>query len=89
MRWPGWIPPAVLAIAALSGACGSRDVGLTVQMFAGPMDADDLQVISALSQDSVFPTGEMRWERRRGSALCIVQLDVGIIKLGANSGITA
>ncbi|CAM4393982.1 DUF2948 family protein [Palleronia rufa] len=28
------------------------------------MDADDLQVISALTQDAVFPITEMAWDRR-------------------------
>lgn len=36
------------------------------------MDTDDLQVISALTQDAVFPITEMRWERsRRRFALLI------------------
>ena len=30
----------------------------------GAMDADDLQVISALSQDAVFPITEMRWQAK-------------------------
>ena len=29
------------------------------------MDADDLPVVSALTQDAVFQAGEMRWERRQ------------------------
>lgn len=29
------------------------------------MDEDDLRVISALTQDAVFPITEMKWERRR------------------------
>lgn len=29
------------------------------------LEPDDLQVISALVQDSVFPVGEMKWDRRR------------------------
>ncbi|WP_299402515.1 DUF2948 family protein [uncultured Roseobacter sp.] len=29
----------------------------------GALDAEDLSVISALVQDSVFPASEMRWER--------------------------
>ncbi|MEJ2021177.1 MAG: DUF2948 family protein [Maritimibacter sp.] len=29
------------------------------------LDADDLQVISALAQDAVFPGSEMKWEPRR------------------------
>ncbi|KIN74934.1 DUF2948 domain containing protein [Sulfitobacter noctilucae] len=29
----------------------------------GAMDADDLQVISSLVQDAVFPASEMRWDR--------------------------
>ena len=28
------------------------------------LDADDLQVLSALSQDAVFPVGEMRWDTK-------------------------
>ncbi len=31
----------------------------------GAFDPDDLAVISALAQDSVFPATEMRWEPRR------------------------
>lgn len=30
----------------------------------GAMDAEDLQVISSLVQDAVFPGAEMRWDRR-------------------------
>lgn len=30
----------------------------------GAMDADDLSVISALTQDAVFPAQEMRWDRQ-------------------------
>jgi len=29
------------------------------------MDADDLQVISALVQDAVFPIAEMTWDQKR------------------------
>ena len=29
------------------------------------MDADDLQVVSALTQDAVFPITEMTWQKRR------------------------
>ena len=29
------------------------------------LDAEDLTVLSALTQDAVFPAGEMRWDRRR------------------------
>ena len=29
----------------------------------GAVDADDLQVISSLTQDAVFPASEMRWHR--------------------------
>ncbi|WP_439124195.1 DUF2948 family protein [Marivita sp.] len=29
------------------------------------MDADDLQVLSALCQDAVFPASEMQWQRRQ------------------------
>lgn len=29
------------------------------------LDADDLEVISSLVQDAVFPSSEMRWDRRR------------------------
>ena len=29
------------------------------------LDADDLEVISALAQDAVFPVTEMRWQRAR------------------------
>ncbi len=29
------------------------------------MDADDLQIVSALTQDAVFPITEMTWQRRR------------------------
>ena len=29
------------------------------------LDADDLQVVSALVQDAVFPITEMAWDRRR------------------------
>lgn len=29
------------------------------------MDGDDLQVISSLTQDAVFPTTEMNWDRRQ------------------------
>ncbi|MDF1727488.1 MAG: DUF2948 family protein [Sulfitobacter sp.] len=29
----------------------------------GAMDAEDLQVLSALAQDAVFPASEMRWDR--------------------------
>ena len=32
----------------------------------GAMDADDLQVISALVQDAVLPVGEMTYERGAG-----------------------
>ena len=32
----------------------------------GAMDADDLQVISSLTQDAVFPGSEMRWLRAEG-----------------------
>jgi hypothetical protein len=30
----------------------------------GAMDVDDLAVISSLAQDAVFPTAEMRWDRK-------------------------
>lgn len=30
----------------------------------GALDVDDLSVISALSQDAVFPASEMRWDRK-------------------------
>jgi hypothetical protein len=29
------------------------------------LDADDLRVLSSLVQDAVFPSSEMRWDRRR------------------------
>lgn len=32
----------------------------------GAMDAEDLSVLSGLVQDSVFPTTEMRWNRKTG-----------------------
>ncbi|MEQ6249907.1 DUF2948 family protein [Sulfitobacter sp. HNIBRBA3233] len=32
----------------------------------GAMDAEDLQVISSLAQDAVFPASEMRWLRAEG-----------------------
>lgn len=32
----------------------------------GALDAEDLQVLSALSQDAVFPASEMKWDRRAG-----------------------
>lgn len=31
----------------------------------GALDADDLQVISSLAQDAVFPITEMRWQMRQ------------------------
>ncbi len=30
----------------------------------GALDADDLTIIAALTQDAVFPASEIRWERR-------------------------
>ena len=30
----------------------------------GALDADDLQVISSLAQDAVFPVTEMKWDRK-------------------------
>ena len=30
----------------------------------GAMDADDLNVLSSLAQDAVFPAAEMRWDRK-------------------------
>ena len=41
--------------------------GREVPLYLGAFDADDLQVISGLAQDSVFPISEMTWragERR-------------------------
>lgn len=32
----------------------------------GALDADDLQVISSLTQDAVFPASEMRWHSKGG-----------------------
>lgn len=32
----------------------------------GAMDAEDLQVISSLVQDAVFPASEMTWDRKKG-----------------------
>jgi hypothetical protein len=32
----------------------------------GALDAEDLQVISSLTQDAVFPASEMRWMKREG-----------------------
>jgi hypothetical protein len=32
----------------------------------GALDAEDLQVISSLVQDAVFPASEMRWMKREG-----------------------
>lgn len=32
----------------------------------GAMDAEDLQVLSSLAQDAVFPGSEMRWDRAEG-----------------------
>ncbi|MEP1765636.1 MAG: DUF2948 family protein [Sulfitobacter sp.] len=32
----------------------------------GALDAEDLQVISSLTQDAVFPASEMRWLKREG-----------------------
>ncbi len=32
----------------------------------GALDADDLQVISSLAQDAVFPASEMRWHAKGG-----------------------
>ncbi|MEP5732012.1 MAG: DUF2948 family protein [Sulfitobacter sp.] len=37
----------------------------------GAMDTDDLQVISALVQDAVFPASEMRWDRK-GSCFALL-----------------
>ncbi|WP_298839726.1 DUF2948 family protein [uncultured Roseobacter sp.] len=31
----------------------------------GALDVDDLQVISSLCQDAVFPASEMKWDRRQ------------------------
>ena len=31
----------------------------------GALDAEDLQVISSLCQDAVFPITEMRWQMRQ------------------------
>ena len=32
----------------------------------GALDAEDLQVISSLVQDAVFPASEMSWDKRAG-----------------------
>jgi len=41
-------------------------------LFLGALDAEDLQVISSLAQDAVFPITEMRWQAgRRRFALLI------------------
>jgi len=32
----------------------------------GALDAEDLQIISSLTQDAVFPASEMRWMKREG-----------------------
>lgn len=32
----------------------------------GALDADDLNVLSSLAQDAVFPASEMRWDRKAG-----------------------
>ena len=46
--------------------------GREVPLNLGAFDADDLQVISALSQDAVFPVTEMRWRgKQRQFALLI------------------
>ena len=48
----------------------NRDAGFSDGAVAGPLrlwatEADDLQVISALSQDAVLPASEMRWSKSR------------------------
>tara|TARA_R110002110_G_scaffold6407_1_gene31902 strand:+ start:1514 stop:1984 length:471 start_codon:yes stop_codon:yes gene_type:complete len=35
-------------------------------LYLGALDAEDLQVISSLCQDAVFPASEMRWDRAAG-----------------------
>ncbi len=38
--------------------------GREAPLHLGAMDADDLNVISSLTQDAVFPASEMRWDRQ-------------------------
>lgn len=46
--------------------------GAEAPLNLGALDADDLQVISSLVQDAVFPASEMRWDaRNRRFALLI------------------
>lgn len=40
--------------------------GAEAPLNLGALDADDLQVISSLTQDAVFPASEMQWDRRAG-----------------------
>ena len=35
-------------------------------LYLGALDAEDLQVLSSLCQDAVFPASEMRWDRAAG-----------------------
>ena len=46
--------------------------GAEAPLNLGALDADDLQVVSSLVQDAVFPASEMRWDaRNRRFALLI------------------
>ena len=38
----------------------------------GAMDAQDLEVISSLIQDAVFPASEMRWDRKAGQFALLI-----------------
>jgi hypothetical protein len=40
--------------------------GADAPLNLGALDAGDLDVISSLAQDAVFPASEMRWHRREG-----------------------
>ncbi len=40
--------------------------GGEIPLNLGAMDAADLQVISSLTQDAVFPASEMRWDKKAG-----------------------
>ena len=46
------------------GQDASFEDGHEAPLNLGAMDAEDLQVLSSLVQDAVFPITEMRWEKR-------------------------
>lgn len=48
----------------MSGRDATFEEGREAPLYLAALDPDDLQVLSALVQDAVFPSTEMRWQPR-------------------------